>query len=138
MPVRLLRRDARARQRKAKVRQASAKVPTSGGAEADDGFEAAVGRGAKLDRATLLLDRRWTIARPSPVPSPAQPPEAVERALALLDTARSEVAHGAQVSMFHVEPTPEQAVADEGPEQPHEEREPPEAANDAAAPLALA
>lgn len=55
-----------------------------------------------------------------------------------LYAARSEAAHGAQVSMFHVEPTPEEAMADEGPEQPHGEPEPPEAANDIAAPLALA
>jgi hypothetical protein len=55
-----------------------------------------------------------------------------------LYTARSEAAHGAQVSMFHLEPTPEQAVAGEGPEQPHGEPEPPEAANGVAAPLALA
>jgi hypothetical protein len=40
--------------------------------------------------------------------------------------------------MFHVEPTPEEAMADEGPEQPHGEPEPLEAANDIAAPLALA
>lgn len=55
-----------------------------------------------------------------------------------LYAARSEAAHGAQVSMFHVEPTPEQAVADAGPDQPHGEPEPPEAAMDVAAPLALA
>ncbi len=55
-----------------------------------------------------------------------------------LYAARSEAAHGTQVSMFHVEPTPEEAMADEGPEQPHGEPEPPEAANDIAAPLALA
>jgi hypothetical protein len=40
--------------------------------------------------------------------------------------------------MFHIEPTPEEAMADERPEQPHGEPEPPEVANDIAAPLALA
>jgi hypothetical protein len=54
-----------------------------------------------------------------------------------LYAARSEAAHGAQVSMFHVEPMPEQAVADAAPEQPHGEPEPPEAEMDVAAPLAL-
>jgi hypothetical protein len=55
-----------------------------------------------------------------------------------LYAARSEAAHGAQVSMFHVEPTSEQSIADEEPEQPHGEPEPPKAATDVAAPLALA
>jgi hypothetical protein len=54
-----------------------------------------------------------------------------------LYAARSEAAHGAQVSMFHVEPRPEPAVTDEGPEQPHGEPEAPEVATDVAAPLAL-
>lgn len=52
--------------------------------------------------------------------------------------ARSEAAHGAPVSMFHVVPEPEQPPPDEEPEQPHGDPEPPEAAIDVAAPLALA
>jgi hypothetical protein len=55
-----------------------------------------------------------------------------------LYTARSEAAHGAQVSMFHVEPKPEEPAADEAPEQPHGEPDAPEAAVDVVAPLALA
>jgi hypothetical protein len=55
-----------------------------------------------------------------------------------LYTARSEAAHGSPVSMFHVEPKPEEPPEDEEPEQPHGEPEAPEAAEDIAAPLALA
>lgn len=55
-----------------------------------------------------------------------------------LYTARSEAAHGAQVSMFHIEPQPEQDAEDEVPEQPHGEPEPPEAEVHVAASLALA
>jgi hypothetical protein len=51
--------------------------------------------------------------------------------------ARSQAAHGAQVSMFHIEPRREEGV-DGTPEQPHGEPEPPEAEPDVAAPLALA
>lgn len=50
--------------------------------------------------------------------------------------ARSEAAHGAPVSMFHVEPEPE--AEDDQPTQPHGEPEPPEAEVDVAVPLALA
>jgi len=50
--------------------------------------------------------------------------------------ARSEAAHGAQVSMFRVRPEPEHQA--DGKEQPEGEPEPPEATEDIAAPLALA
>jgi hypothetical protein len=49
--------------------------------------------------------------------------------------ARSEAAHAAPVSMFKAQPQP---PAEEQPEQPHGEPEPPEAEPDAVAPLALA
>jgi hypothetical protein len=52
--------------------------------------------------------------------------------------ARSEAAHGAQVSMFRVEPVREMRGEDEEPEQPEGEPEPPEAGLEMAAPLALA
>jgi hypothetical protein len=55
-----------------------------------------------------------------------------------LYAARSEAAHGAPVSMFHVEPTREEPAVEEEPEQPYGEPEPQEAAVDAAALLALA
>lgn len=54
-----------------------------------------------------------------------------------LYTARSEAAHGAQVSMFHVEAQPHEGAEDDVPEHPHGEPEPPEAEVDVAAPLAL-
>lgn len=54
-----------------------------------------------------------------------------------LYTARSEAAHGAQVSMFHVEAQPHEGAADDVPELPHGEPEPPEAGVDVTAPLAL-
>jgi hypothetical protein len=50
--------------------------------------------------------------------------------------ARSEAAHGAQVSMF--QPKPEPGADEDIPEQPHGEAEPPEAGEDMAAPVALA
>lgn len=54
-----------------------------------------------------------------------------------LYTARSEAAHGAQVSMFHLEAQPEEGAEDDVPEHPHGEPEPPEAEVGVAAPLAL-
>jgi hypothetical protein len=52
-----------------------------------------------------------------------------------LYTARSEAAHGAEVSMFKVKP---ERTADDGPEQPHADREASEAEADDVAPLAMA
>lgn len=52
--------------------------------------------------------------------------------------ARSEAAHGAQVSMFQPKPQPERPGEGEQPEQPHGEPEPPEAGEDRAARVALA
>jgi hypothetical protein len=55
-----------------------------------------------------------------------------------LCTARSEAAHGARVSMFHVEPKIEEQSEDGEPEQPHVEEDVPQADADATARLALA
>jgi hypothetical protein len=52
--------------------------------------------------------------------------------------ARSQAAHGARVSMFHVEARPEQEPEEAPPQQPPGEPESPEAETDVAAPLALA
>jgi hypothetical protein len=55
-----------------------------------------------------------------------------------LYTARSEAAHGAPVSMFHVEPKAEEPPEEEEPEQPQGEPAVPEVEENIAAPLALA
>jgi hypothetical protein len=62
-----------------------------------------------------------------------------EEFAAKLYEARSEAAHGAQVSMFQPKAEPEQRPADgDDPEQPYGEPEEPEAGEDIAAPVALA